>query len=95
MTINKFLIAPAIGAAGHWWEALFNLLLAAALLYHMYIYLPYQVVLANRIRGGLYGVLFWIASVSFMSINVGFNSANENRQLDYIIIAGIFYSPSS
>ena len=34
-------------------------------------------------------VLFWFASVSFMSVNTDGNEANENREFDYILIAGI------
>ena len=45
--------------------------------------------MANRVRGGVLTCLFWMASVSFMSINVPYNTDNQNRQLDYIIIAGL------
>ena len=33
-------------------------------------------------------VLFWFASVSFMSVNTSGNETNENRVFDYILIAG-------
>ena len=44
MTINKFWIAPAIGADGNWWEALFNLITLTLLMASVIYLLPYQVI---------------------------------------------------
>lgn len=91
MTINKFLIAPSIGADsfGNWWEALFNLIAMTLLVFTVVYFLPYQELLGNQYRGAIFTSLWWISAVSFMSVNVGSNPAMINRQLDYILIAGL------
>lgn len=92
MTLNKFLISPSIGAAGfgNWWEALFNVVMTAILVWFIIYFLPYQSMISNRIRGGIFTTLFWIASCSFMYVNIPqTNPHQENFALDYIVIAGM------
>lgn len=91
MTINRFWIAPTIGADsfGNWWEALFNLLALTLLLGSLVYFLPYQVQESNQFRGAIFMSLWWISCVSFMSINILPNPDQINRQLDYILIAGL------
>jgi hypothetical protein len=43
MTVNENLIAKSIPVVGHWWEALFNLIVISALLVILVYYLPFQV----------------------------------------------------
>ena len=91
MTINRFWISPTIGADsfGSWWEALFNLLALSFLCATMVYFLPYQVQISNRIRGGMFFSLWWISCISFMSANLPLNPGQIDRQLDYILIAGL------
>ena len=89
MTINKFWIAPAIGADGNWWEALFNLIAMSLLVASVVYLLPYQVAEGNQFKGFAITSLFWIACVSFMSVNLPANPTLINRQLDYILLSGM------
>ena len=43
MTIDEYFIAKIIPVTGHWWEALFNLILAILCFATVIYYLPYQV----------------------------------------------------
>ena len=43
----------------------------------------------NAWRGGIFLSLWWMACIAFMSANTDPNPEFVNRQLDYILIAGI------
>jgi hypothetical protein len=102
MTVNKFWLAPTIGNVltadgpinnigyiGNWWEALFNLIAISLLCFTIVYFLPYQVQVSNHFHAGILFSLWWIACISFMSVNLPYNPDQIDRQLDYILIAGL------
>ena len=91
MTIDEYYIAKVIPVTGHWWEALFNLILVTTCIFILIYYLPYQIQLGNELRGGMLGLLWWCAACSFVCINMAPNKAQVNRVIDYVLLAGNFF----
>ncbi len=89
MTVDEYYIAKIIPVTGHWWEALFNLILITACLFTLVYYLPFQLQLGNELRGGMLGLLWWAAACSFVCINLPANKNYDNRIIDYILLAGM------
>ena len=88
MTIDEYFIAKIIPVTGHWWEALFNLILAAVCFATVIYYLPYQIQLGNELRGGMLGLLTWTAACAFVTVNMEDNPDHANRVIDYVLLTG-------
>jgi hypothetical protein len=73
---------------GHFWEALFNLILVTVCIFILVYYLPYQIQLGNELRGGMLGLLWWCAACSFVCVNMAPNKSQVNRVIDYVLLAG-------